>query len=84
MPAPDASFGRFNDSDVVDDTEAAALLKVSVHTMRSWRCRPEPRGPRFIKAQGLIRYQVGALKDFLSRNTTHTIDDPAPALRRVG
>lgn len=43
--------------------EAAALLRVSEHTLRSWRA--SRAGPRFIKIGGTVRYRRDDLDEYI-------------------
>lgn len=50
--------------DLVDEREAAAILSVSVQTLRNWRWRCE--GPRWRKlGQRMVRYHRADLADFI-------------------
>jgi len=81
-----ARWADYGDDDLLVDHDAAALLRVSVHTARAWRAGKEPRGPRFVRVGSHVRYRIADLKEFVRRNTAATLDDPEPAppLRRVG
>lgn len=77
----------FDDVDLVDDVTAAALLKLSRHTLRAWRVSEPVRGPAFSRLGGSVRYTIASLKTFVSRSRVETVDDPthlAPALRKAG
>lgn len=53
------------DSDeVLTPREVAAILKVSVRTLESWRS--QGRGPRWVKVEGLIRYPGRYLQSYVN------------------
>lgn len=49
------------------EKEAAALLQVSPHTLRTWRSRPTSRGPGFTKIGGRVRYPESELRKCIER-----------------
>ncbi len=51
---------------MIDEKQAARALSVSVAALRRWR--HEGRGPRFVRLERCIRYDVCELKSFLERN----------------
>ncbi len=59
QPAPTLAPG-----DLLDEREAAAILRASVKTMRNWRWRGE--GPRFRKiGLRMVRYSRADLQTFI-------------------
>jgi hypothetical protein len=53
--------------ELLDEKQAAALLKVSPDTLRNWR--RIHRGPEFFKLDGrMIRYSNHSLETYLNRN----------------
>jgi hypothetical protein len=54
---------------LVDETEAARLLGISIGCLRDWRCRRRVDGPRWVKAGRLVRYSGAELWRWVNRNT---------------
>lgn len=52
---------------VLDTKEAAAKLRLSVQTLRTWRMTG--RGPDYVKAGKRVLYTVAALESYLAANT---------------
>lgn len=52
------------------ETEAAALLNLSVKTLRAWRCKG--RGPHFQKYGRAVRYLPSHVEEFIRKNTVAT------------
>jgi uncharacterized protein YjiS (DUF1127 family) len=52
-------------AEVLDEHEAAAFLRLSVHTLRSWRLRR--RGPVYVRQGGRIAYLVEDLRAWLQQ-----------------
>ncbi len=51
--------------DLVNDVEAAAILGISLQTLRNWRWRGE--GPRYCKlGKRLVRYRRSDIADFIN------------------
>ncbi len=50
--------------------EAAAILKVSVHTLESWRA--SRIGPVYTKMGGLVRYRNGDLEEYVESRIRRT------------
>jgi excisionase family DNA binding protein len=62
----------------VKDTEAAALLGLSVRTLRQWRLKGG--GPEFLKLGSAVRYDLNALEAWAkSRARVNTSGDPQAA-----
>lgn len=53
--------------DLLNEVEASDLLRISVRTLQSWRCKGI--GPRFIRVGRSIRYRRGDLLDWTQSNT---------------
>lgn len=49
--------------ELVSEQELAAWLKVSPHTLRTWRNRNQ--GPAFVRAGSLYRYRVADVQAWL-------------------
>lgn len=58
-----------NPADLLDETEAAKSLAVSVQTMRNWRWKGE--GPRYVKVgKRAVRYRRADLTAFVEAGMT--------------
>jgi hypothetical protein len=80
-------WSDFDDDQCVNDVTAAALIGLSFHTLRQWRSRKDPAGPRFVRAGSRCVYRISSLRRWLDRNEVATTDDPSPenaSLRRAG
>jgi predicted site-specific integrase-resolvase len=49
--------------EMLSDTEVAAILGLSVWTLRSWRCKG--RGPQFIRVSNRCKYFARALSQYV-------------------
>jgi len=62
--------------DLLTPEETAQLLRLSVHTLSTWRSRGRFGGPPWVEVGGLIRYRRADLDCWLSGRTkngaTHT------------
>jgi hypothetical protein len=68
MPIPANNAVRKNTvPEVVDTRRAAEILGRSPATLKRWRA--EEIGPDYIEIEGLVRYDVAVLVDFLKKNT---------------
>lgn len=54
----------------VNENRAAAILGLSVQTLRNWRCMC--RGPRYVRLGRAIRYNVDDLERYVAQNTICT------------
>ena len=54
----------------VSEKEAAAILDVSLSTIRRWR--KNGSGPAFFRFGGVLRYSRAALDEFVDNHTTKT------------
>ncbi len=61
---------------LVNETEAARILSLSVKTLRRWRWAG--RGPRFIKIGGAVRYDPTDLTAFIEAGRRTSTSDPGP------
>jgi len=52
--------------------EAATYLNRPVETLHYWRNCSPPRGPRFIRQEGQVRYRPEAIEAWLEANTVET------------
>jgi hypothetical protein len=59
-------------STLISERAAAALLDVSVHTLRAWRF--QTRGPAYIKMGKAVRYDMTSLEKFID---AHKVVPPA-------
>lgn len=50
---------------LLTENEAAAVLCLSVKTLRTWRCRKS--GPRYIKLGGAVRYAISDLGEYVQQ-----------------
>lgn len=55
--------------ELLDETDLAGLLRVSVSTVQSWRY--QKKGPPFIKVGGAVRYRRSDLDAYLTAQVTH-------------
>lgn len=53
--------------DLLNEVEAADLLRLSVRTLQAWRCKGI--GPRFVRIGRIIRYRRGDLTDWIATST---------------
>jgi hypothetical protein len=51
---------------MLSSAEAAAYLGVSIHTLRKWRRRSNPQGPRYFRRNSLVRYRREDLDRFVN------------------
>ena len=61
---------------LLDESEAASLLGLSVKTLRRWRWAGHP--PRFIKLGGAVRYDMTDLRAFKESGRRTSTSDPGP------
>jgi predicted site-specific integrase-resolvase len=56
--------------------DVAKLLRVSVETLKYWRCKGHLAGPSFVRLnpKGRIRYQLEVVRDFI---VSRTVRQPA-------
>jgi hypothetical protein len=67
-PLASPNMALLNPGDLVDETEAAAILGARVQTLRNWRWRGE--GPRYRKiGLRLVRYHRADLATFAAGET---------------
>lgn len=66
----DVATVRANLFGILTDTEVAALLGVSVYTLREWRMLRS--GPDYTKAGKAVFYEIDAIKRWLAANTVTT------------
>jgi hypothetical protein len=62
--------------DVLNEKEAAALLRISVKGLQGWRSRGG--GPKFLKLGRCVRYRRGDLQDFVLQALRTSTSDPGP------
>ena len=58
---------------LIDETEAARMLCLSVKTLRRWRWAGKP--PRFIKLSGAVRYDPADLATFIETSRRNSTSD---------
>lgn len=58
-----------NESDMLNEHEAADLLGFKVKTLRKWRTEDDEDGPPYIRIRRSIRYSRKALEKYQSENT---------------
>lgn len=59
---------------LLDEKQAAALLKLSVKCLQGWRVRGG--GPPFVKLGRAVRYEVPALEAFVQEAVRRSTSDP--------
>src|SRR6266478_5781504 len=64
--AKDHSGFEFPKIQLLDEQEVSKRLSVSVNTLRYWRACGD--GPNYVKLGRLVRYDAGALENFVLRN----------------
>ena len=64
-------------SQLVNETEAARILGLSVKTLRRWRWAGKP--PRFLKLGGAVRYDPADLEAFIEQSRRWSTSDPGDA-----
>lgn len=71
-PSTLQSAKNLQPGDLVNETEAAAILCAQVQTLRNWRWNG--KGPRYCKVgERLIRYRRSDLDAFLERGKAGTV-----------
>ncbi|MFM0335639.1 helix-turn-helix domain-containing protein [Paraburkholderia fungorum] len=55
--------------ELLDETELAGALRVSVSTVQSWRY--QKKGPPFFKVGGAVRYRRSDLDEYIASQATH-------------
>lgn len=55
--------------DLIDETQLATLLGVSVHTIKKWRYTGI--GPAFLKIQGSVFYRRSELDQYIAAQVSH-------------
>ncbi len=61
---------------LVNETEAARILKLQVTTLRRWRWAG--KGPRFLKLGAAVRYDPADLTAFIEAGRRNSTSDPGP------
>ncbi len=61
---------------LVNETEAASILKLKVTTLRRWRWAG--KGPRFLKIGAAVRYDSADLTTFIEAGRRNSTSDPGP------
>jgi len=56
-------------TDLLTPQEAADYLKLSIHTLSTWRSRQNIDGPPWIEAGGSIRYRRSDLESWIDSRT---------------
>ena len=59
---------------LLNEVEAARLLRLSVKTLRRWRWAGNP--PGFLKLGGAVRYDPKTLSDFIEAGRRNSTSDP--------
>ena len=59
---------------LVNETEAARILSLSVKTLRRWRWAGKP--PRFLKIGSAVRYEPAELAAFIETGRRTSTSDP--------
>jgi hypothetical protein len=55
------------DEALVTPREACEILRLKLTTLNFYRCNRRHYSPRFVRVGGRIRYEMGALREYLSR-----------------
>jgi hypothetical protein len=69
---------------LIDEKQASRSLAVSIAALRRWR--HEGRGPRFVRFERCVRYEIQELARFLEENSSRTkkaADSRSAARREV-
>ncbi len=61
---------------LVNETEAARILKLKVTTLRRWRWAG--KGPRFVKIGAAVRYDLADLTATIEAGRRNSTSDPGP------
>ena len=61
---------------LVNETEAARILALSVKTLRRWRW--VGRGPSFVKIGAAVRYDLADLSAYIEAGRRSSTTDPGP------
>ena len=62
-----ATTQDLSDDALLNEDEAAALLRISVRTLQAWRLKVA--GPAFVRVGRAIRYRRGDIKAWIKLNT---------------
>ena len=63
-------------TELLDEKQAAALLRVTTKGLQSWRYRGN--GPRFVKVGRCVRYRLEDLQTFVLAALRTSTSDPGP------
>ncbi|MFM0455060.1 hypothetical protein PQR21_32175 [Paraburkholderia nemoris] len=80
-PAP-IDLDALPNSKLIDETTLADWLGESVSTLQKWRV--SGNGPKFVKNPKSVRYQVGAVRDWIEHNTVQSTSEASVRLSRFG
>ncbi|MFC1544602.1 helix-turn-helix transcriptional regulator [Gemmatimonadota bacterium] len=62
----------FRETQLFDEREVSQLLRLSVQTLRNWRCIG--RGPKYLKINGYtVRYRAVDIQNFLSQKDNEQV-----------
>ncbi len=75
--AAGSSFGVTPSDHLLNETEAAARLSLSVKTLRRWRWAGKP--PAFLKIGAAVRYDPMVIADFIEASRRTSTSDPGLA-----
>lgn len=78
-----ARWEDFGPDDLVTESEAAQLLRLSIHSLRAWRVADPPRGPKVRRLGASVRYALKDLRTFVDRAASDTVDDPSADFVRL-
>lgn len=56
---------------LLNESDAAAILNVAVHTLRNWRAAG--RGPSVVKIGSCVRYSPSGLRDYIESRTRQPV-----------
>jgi len=58
---------KMQNDTLLTDIEVADFLRISVHTLRSWRVKK--RGPNYIKIEHGVRYPESSLREWIAEQS---------------
>jgi hypothetical protein len=66
-PEEIARLHALPDDALVTPREACEILRLKLTTLNFYRCNRPEYGPRFVRVGGRVRYSMGALREYASR-----------------
>ena len=65
-------------AELIDEEQAAAILKLSPRTLQAWRVRG--CGPKFVKVGRSVRYQSEEVQEFVNENVHQSTSEKSSVL----